>query len=744
MVGRILRWHRVVLVIVAAATLAAAALLLGPGLRQDYRLEAFVASGEESYYRFRRFMDTFTSNEVAIIALQTDDALSEASSAITRELLSELRPLPAVQRAQALTEFSPAMLKLAGRRLTQHRLVLDNLLSRDGRTSAIVLQMQGETQSPAGRRQTVARLREVVADARQRHADARIVLAGPYVTLIDMYEYVDRDLVVFSVAAFVLVGLTLGLVFRRIGPMAFAIGVGASATVCALGASIALNLATSLITQMVVILVTVLAVATCVHLAVAGEETAERLPAEPPRSRAGRTLRQMLAPCTAVVVTTAAGFASVCISAITPVRIFGVLMVCGLAVSLVAALAASVLLTGPAHYAASGRRPRLPAGLAAVVCWADRRRGTVAVMFALAGLASAAALGRLQFESDFVENFRPQSEVRTSYRFIEQNLSPVGSMEIVVRLEGGGEILTPENVRRARELGDSIVVKHEPVRKAMSIAELATLLSDDLPTSAIGLRARLTMARTVFGRDFERNFVSADGTALRINLRAEEGVDVHEKLAIADDVRRMAAASFKPEDGFSVEVTGLYPFYAGLVSGLLRDQYRSFGLTVPAVFVVLVLCFRSVKVAAVAMVPNLLPILFCLGAMGWTGIPVNMTTAMMLSVTLGIAVDDTVHYVWRFREELAQRGDYREALVATSRSVGRACLFTTIVITGGFWILMLSQFLPTAYFGGLIGFTMLGTLAADLVLLPVLLVVFRVPGAGREPNGAILETARGV
>ena len=742
MVDWIVRHHRLGLAVVAVATAGSICLLLRPGLREDYRLEAFVGSSDESYYRFRRFMDTFTSNEVAIIAVQTADALSPESSQITRELLEQVRSLAAVERAQALTEFSPVVLKLVGKRLTRHRLVLDNLLSRDGRTAAIVLQMQGEGQTPAGRRQTVARLREVVADGQSRHPEARIVLAGPYVSLIDMYEYVDRDLLVFSVAAFALVGVTLGLVFRRSGPMLFAILVGASATLCALGAAIALNLTTSLITQMVVILVMVLAVANCVHLAVASEETAAGHAGEPGRFRAARTLRRMLAPCTAVVVTTAAGFASVGISAITPVRILGLLMVCGLAVSLVAALAASVLLTGPGHYTISGRSPRLPAALAAVVRWADRRRGTVLVLFAVAGAASAAAVGRLRFESDFVENFRPQSEVRTSYRFIEENLSPVGSMEIVIRTTDRADILTPRNVRRARELGDSIVEKHGPIRKAMSLADLTTLVSADLPGTDIGLRSRLALARQVFGHDFQRNFLNAAGTAMRINLRAEEGVGVHDKLAIADDVRQMAEEVFPEGEGFAVEVTGLYPFYAGLVSGLLRDQYRSFGLTVPAVFVVLALVFRSIKVALVAMVPNLLPILFCLGAMGWSGIPVNMTTAMMLSVTLGIAVDDTLHFMWRYRDELSRCGDTTEALAATARSVGRACFFTTVVITGGFWILMLSQFLPTAYFGGLIGFTMLGTLAADLVLLPVLLVLFRVFASDAGPEDAILVRSR--
>ena len=134
---------------------------------------------------------------------------------------------------------------------------------------------------------------------------------------------------------------------------------------------------------------------------------------------------------------------------------------------------------------------------------------------------------------------------------------------------------------------------------------------------------------------------------------------------------------------------------------------------------------RSWRVAAVAMIPNLLPVVFCLGAMGWSGIPVNLTTALMLSVTFGIAVDDTLHYLWRFREALADSGDYRVAMVTTHAGVGRACVFTTVVIAGGFWILVLSEFLPTAYFGGLVGFTMLATLAADLVLLPALLTTLR-------------------
>jgi predicted RND superfamily exporter protein len=170
------------------------------------------------------------------------------------------------------------------------------------------------------------------------------------------------------------------------------------------------------------------------------------------------------------------------------------------------------------------------------------------------------------------------------------------------------------------------------------------------------------------------------------------------------------------------------------VAGLWRDQFRSLGLTMPAVLLVLILVLRSVRVGLLAMIPTSLPVVFCLGGMGWTGIPVNMTTAMMLSVTLGIAVDDAVHYLWRFRAALDESGDYLTALKAAHGSVGRACVFTTIVITGGFWILTLSRFLPTAYFGGLLGFTMCGALAGNLMLLPALVMMLRPLATGSSPS----------
>ncbi len=729
MVDRLIRFRMPLLVVCALFTAIGITALIRPGLRHDYRLEAFVGSDDPAYRTFRAFLEEFTSNEVAVIAIHSDDALSTKTQAIVERLVAECRPIPSVQRVVALSEIPTPLRALLGDKLYDHPMIRGNILSHDGRTTAIVLQMSAEHQDPSERQRSVQRLRDIVASARERApTDMRFVLAGPYVTLIDMYDYVDRDLHVFTIASFLLMGTTLWIVFRRPGPMIYALAVAIAAVTSGLGVAVLAGFVTSLITQMIVVLIAVLSVATCVHLCVAVDEVAGEDP--PPNLRhrnAGESLdddsthrvvlQRMLAPCTAVVVTTAAGFASVCISSVMPVRRFGILMVCGLLLSLLYATVGVLFLTRPRRPRAGTQRlGRLLASFAARTLL--HRKAIYAATIILA-IVAAAGIPRLRFESDFIKSFRANTGVRRSYEFIQEHLSPVGSVEVVVRSSADHTAITPQQVRQAHEFGQRIVERFPSIRKALSLADLISIGGSTLPQSQADLTGRLALARLMFGADALRGFINTDRTALRLNFRAVEGVPVDEKLRINSDIKALAEEQFGPD--VSVQVTGLYHFYAVLVSGLVRDQYRSFAVALPAVFLVLALMFRSIKVAAVMMVPNLLPLVWCIGGMAWAGIPVSMTTAMMLSVVLGIAVDDTVHYVWRFRRELRLCGDYHEAAVRTHASVGRACVFTTVVIAGGFWILILSQFLPTAYFGGLVGFTMLGTLAADLLVLPALL-----------------------
>ena len=274
----IIRLHNPVIAIAAVAAVCAALALVRFGLKEDYRLEAFVATNDESYERFRAFMEEFTSNEFALVAIHGPEEFGPAAETILLELAGQLRVIPAVQRCNSVMDI-PGWLRAAlGDRLLEHPMLSGNLISEDRRTVAILCQMSGESAGGAVRRQTVARMKEIVAAGRAAHPGFDIILTGPYVTLIDMYAYVDRDLLVFSLAAFALTVVSLWAVFRRLRPMIFAAAVAGGAILCTLGLTVALGVVTSLITQMIVILVIVLSVANCVHLAVAADETFQDLP----------------------------------------------------------------------------------------------------------------------------------------------------------------------------------------------------------------------------------------------------------------------------------------------------------------------------------------------------------------------------------------------------------------------------------------------------------------------------------
>ncbi|MCG3129926.1 MAG: hypothetical protein FLDDKLPJ_00664 [Phycisphaerae bacterium] len=736
---------------VAALAAAGGVLMLKPGLRRDYRLEAFIASRDEHYLTFRSTLEEFTSNELALVAMRTDDALSPASLAIVAGMVERLENVPSVQQVGAWTQIPGWLRRLAAEPLIRHPLVDGNLLSRDRRTATIVLQMSGEGAGGAAsdparngehRREVVGRLKSIVEDARRNHPEAEFILAGPYVTLIDMYAAVDRDLVRFSLAAFALLGATLAVVLRGVLPLAATVGAGLATLACTLGLAAALGLNTSLVVQMLVILIVVLTVGNGVQLA--ADYEACRSEAESagggvegrPTAALRRMLKRMTMPCAAAMITTMAGFASVCVSRLTPVRTFGALMALGLGIGLVFSVVLSGLLARRKDVRSdTALDARVRRGLIAAAERSIAHPRALVGGFIIVVAASSAGAARLRFESDFVRNFRPDSEVRRSYEFIERNLTPLGAVDVVIRRDDGGGMMTVDALRRARAFAEDAVAAHPNViRKAMTPADLLDVVPGAPPALNAGLTFRAAAASLLLGPDALRNFFSADRTAMRINLRAIEGVSVGEKLRVIEDLQKRARAVFG--DGHVVVVTGLYPFYATLVAELVRDQYTSFALAGAAILAVLAWWLRSLRLALICLIPNAVPVVICVGTMGWAGVPVNMTTVMMLSVVFGISVDSTVHYVWRFRELAAASGDRAEAIRRASGSVGRACLFTGIVVIGGFSILTLSSFLPTAHFGGLIGYTMTWALIADLTLLPLLLMrAGRAVPAGSDLGG---------
>jgi predicted RND superfamily exporter protein len=217
----------------------------------------------------------------------------------------------------------------------------------------------------------------------------------------------------------------------------------------------------------------------------------------------------------------------------------------------------------------------------------------------------------------------------------------------------------------------------------------------------------------------------ADGSRwLRMMLRARERQPAEAKHAIIDQVRRIVAEELPPRDGLPAgEVTGFFVLLAQLVDRMIADQWGTFLLAAIGIFGLLAIAFRSPLLALLALVPNALPIFVVLGLLGWSGARVNMGTAMIAAVSMGLSVDSSIHYVAAFRRRLAAGHAFHAALETAHQTAGRASIFSTLALVVGFLALTTSGFIPTVSFGALSCLTLAGGLFGNLVILPVLLTL---------------------
>jgi len=219
-------------------------------------------------------------------------------------------------------------------------------------------------------------------------------------------------------------------------------------------------------------------------------------------------------------------------------------------------------------------------------------------------------------------------------------------------------------------------------------------------------------------------YVSIDNNEARISVRILDSKKGIRRKALLDKIRSDLNSRLGPS-GIRATVAGMLVMYNNMLQSLFRSQILSLGIVLLGIAIMLLILFRSITLAIIGIIPNFLAISIVLGIMGLLGIPLDMMTITIASITMGIAIDDTIHYIYRFREEFGKNGDYIETLNLCHRNVGKAIINTSVTIIFGFSILVLSNFIPTIYFGVFTGLAMFIALLSVLMLLPKLILVWR-------------------
>jgi hypothetical protein len=672
----------------------------------------------------------FTSLDTAALTIDSAGFSIDAISSALREhpIYEDLL----IDREQTVTAlqvlFRPdaELSSLDDRITTLEATTLDG--SADDETAAELERLRKEA-APLQKRLTEVRNREVQAIrgvAEKYEDEADIYLGGVHVLGYQLVQIVRSDLVVFGAAIAFLIALLLLVLFRELRWIVIAFACCLTSIVCTIGLFGLLGFKATVISANFVALQLILTLALVVHLTVQYREYA-RTRKEWSQTRLIReTMRNKTPPSLYTGITTAMGFASLLASGIQPVISFGWMMAIAMAISLAVTLvlfpALLTILSWRTEVDEASRIGRILGGLASVAISRSRLVGVSAVL--LLGLCVVGFL-RLDVENSFINYFSESTDVHRELTFVDRNLGGSTPLDIVYTAPpADADLLMNAETFQTMQLLQELLEQHEAVGKILSpvnFTALARETNDGKPLTEYEITAVYRLMDEDLRESLLGSYYSPDTRNVRISLRIRDttpDLDRGELLELLRDDIETALG----EDA-EYRMTNLFVLYQDILERLFRSQVLTLGIVLAAMFATFLVIFRSLRVALIAIVPNILVTATVFGIMGWLGIALDLMTITIAAVAMGIAVDNTIHYIHRYRSD-ARTSDPASAIRSTHGSVGFAMLYTTLIIVTGFGSLAFSDFVPSVLFGMLTGVALSAAFLFDSTVLPALLARF--------------------
>jgi len=367
---------------------------------------------------------------------------------------------------------------------------------------------------------------------------------------------------------------------------------------------------------------------------------------------------------------------------------------------------------------------------------------------------SVVGIGRLEVENSFIDYFKKDTEIYQGMKLIDEQLGGTTPLDVIVdfaepdasaaaeSLSGGGDDIfdefdefdeeagsekywfTAEKMRRVRAVHRSLESLPE-TGKVMSLANIlavAERLNGGEVLDSFELALLYSETPDEFKKLLVSPYVSVEHDEVRFSVRVRDSEETLRRDALLKQIRRELGGILDVDSG-RVHLSGLLVLYNNMLQSLFGSQIVTLGITMLVLTAMFLVLFRSLRIAVIAMFPNVLSIAAVLGVMGWLNIPLDMMTITIAAISVGIAVDDTIHYIHRFKSEFEKDRSYTNTMHRCHGSIGHAMYYTSVTIIIGFSILGLSSFIPCVYFGLLTGLAMLIALIAALTLLPRLLIL---------------------
>jgi predicted RND superfamily exporter protein len=705
----------------------------------DSSLRIWFLDDDPDVAAYDAFLDRFESDEFIAIGVEGDVYTPEFVADLER-LTEALEPIDGVLSVTSLANVDTV--ELVGETLVTRPLIaeiptdavdwaalqrrvegdrlLRDLVSDDARASLVMVEV--------AHFEDIDRKVELVRDVRRAGVEQMptrtLHLAGnPVIDEAFLVGSIE-DLMIFAPLTMLVVVIAIFLLFRSVWATLVPAAVVGLTLVTTLGIAGALGYQLNLITNIIIPLTMAVGVADCIHLISGYRERLKRGLARPEALKTA--WRELFLPCLITTLTTAAGLGSLLVASLEPLRQFAWMGALAVLLAIIYTLvlvpvAFSFLPPPPTGHLQQKRLfTRLLVGIADL-SW-HRHRWVLGGAFAVA-LFAAAGLPRLDVGADFQRYFGSDDPIHIDADFIDNRLGGTGSVEVLVEAP---DIREPRVLRQLERV-ETYFADKDATTWTLSPASIVKLLHERYFGDPDRYRLPDTLPRTaqllemVRGTDLFESHITAGNHLGRLTVR----VRATQYKSIIDDMEEAEAVVADTfTDGTTARITGIGKLVANLDNYILRSQVRSFLLAFVVIGLMICLLFRSLRMGLWALVPNALPLLLVIGTMGWLGILLDVATVMVASILLGLIVDDTVHFLARFRLEEREalrsgsREPVRRALFLTGTGTGRALLTTTVVLTCAFWTLFFSNFEPNRAFGIVTGAAIAVALVFDLVVLP--------------------------
>ena len=599
--------------------------------------------------------------------------------------------------------------------------------------------------------QLIAEIRQIIEPYK---IDGKLHLGGIAMVVDDMITFIKNDIAVFGIGIFLFLISVLWLIFRSFFWVMLPLASCLFSCVLMIGLLGLLGWQVTVISSNFISLMLIITMSMNIHLAVRYRQLERDMPDLSMHERVLMTVKKLVRPCLYTVLTTIIAFASLVVSEIKPVIDFGWMMTIGLGVAFITSflLFPALLVIFLREDKAINEKDTEQKLLNITLCLArftQQRQKIILIISMILILVSLLGITRLQVENSFINYFRENTEIYKGLKLIDEELGGTTPLDILISFEDKDDLSMDEQDGEEDLFGafetTNQTVWFTPTR-VDTIKQVQAYLENEVKGvgKVLSLATVIEIAERINGKQFDAfelavahrkipdslkvamldPYLSIENNEVRISTRILDSKQGLRRNALIKQIQSDLTNKFGL-DPQNVKLTGLLVLYNNMLQSLFSSQIMTLGVVMAGIAIMLLLLFRSVSLAIIGIIPNILAAMAILGLMGWLSIPLDMMTITIAAITIGIAVDNSIHYIYRFREEYKQLGDYNETLMYCHANIGRAVFYTAFTVIVGFSILVFSNFVPTIYFGVLTAMAMFTALLAALTLLPALILYWQ-------------------